>query len=60
MGYLTEVKVLEYDEMTFIIPVDIEEDFIADVFELHYLPFLEKWEKYKRNPADVKLYMRED
>lgn len=57
---MIEVKILEYDEMTFIIPADIEEDFVADVFEMHYLPFLEKWEKYKRNPDDVKLYMRED
>lgn len=57
---MIEVKILEYDEMTFIVPADIEKDFVADVFELHYLPFLEKWEKYKRSPDEVKLYMREN
>jgi hypothetical protein len=57
---MVEVKIREYDEMTFIIPAISDVRFLEDMRTLNYLQFLEKWEIYKRNPDDVKLYMRED
>ena len=53
---MTEVKIREYDEMTFIIPAEIEGDFMADIPKMPYLSFLEKWEKYKRNPDEIRLF----
>ncbi len=53
---MNEVKIKEYDEMMFIIPADMEKDFVADIPKMPYLAFIEKWEKYKRNPDDVRLF----
>jgi len=53
---MIEVKIKEYDEMTFIIPAEIEGDFMADIPKMPYLSFLEKWEKYKRNPDEIRLF----
>lgn len=57
---MIEVKIREYDKMTFIIPADIEENFVADIPKMPYLAFLEKWEKYKRNPDEVRLFINDE
>lgn len=54
-----EVKIKTYDEMAFVIPESMNIRFEDDVNTLSYLQFLTKWEEFKRNPDDLKLYTDE-
>ena len=54
-----EVKIMWYDEIVFIVPVGREVEFVSDESHMNYLTFLEKWEKFKYSPDDLKLYTDE-